>query len=128
VDIERREGGIWDGSGRCQPHDCVLVFPSAGMGHGRAGTVARTRASLGEEEEADSQDPPISEEEREEGDAGCYHGSVGLEAGPRGRGKKGRGRWATLHARRKGGREREPSSSFLFLFPFLFARLPIKLF
>jgi len=38
-----RERGRWDGSGHRQPHNYALIFPSARMGHGWAGTVARTR-------------------------------------------------------------------------------------
>jgi len=40
---KRRKRGRWDGSGRHQPHDYALIFLGAVMGHGGAGTAARTR-------------------------------------------------------------------------------------
>jgi hypothetical protein len=116
MDMERRERGRWDNSGRCQPRDCVLIFPGTRMGHNGAGTAVWTQAPRGEEEGADSRAPPVSEEEREEGDTGCCRGCVGPEAGPRRRGKKGRGRWAALQAGRRGS----PVALFYFLSLFYF--------
>ena len=58
-------------------------------------------ASREEEERANSQAPPVSEERREEGDVGCRCCS-GSKAGPRGSGRRGR-RWAMLQAERRGG-------------------------
>ena len=39
---KRRKRGRWDGSGRHQPHFYALIFLGAVMGHGGAGTAART--------------------------------------------------------------------------------------
>lgn len=106
--------------GALSTRDYVLVFPSAGMVHGRAGTVAHARALCGKEEEANSWAPPVSEEERLEGNAGCSRSCVGPKADPRGRGKNGRGGWAMLWAKRRGGGRRSPIDLFYFLSLFHF--------